>query len=103
VYLDQDISTTRQRLCRKLAERQLATVAGKDSFCTLELSSLRRELDALDMVWSDLQLWATVASGSLVYPLSSDVETELEVVELLVELTIVVLQTQVSANFVPFS
>ena len=55
------------------------------------------------MVWSDLQLWATVASGSLVYTLSSDVETELEVVELLVELTIVVLQTQVSADFVPFS
>lgn len=55
------------------------------------------------MVWSDLQLWATVASGSLVYPLLSDVEAELEVVELLVELTIVVLQTQVSADFVPFS
>ena len=62
-----------------------------------------RELDALGMVWSDLQLWATVASGPLVYPLSGDVEAELEVVELLVELTIVVLQTQVSADFVPFS
>jgi hypothetical protein len=55
------------------------------------------------MVWSDLQHWATVASGPLVYPLSSDVEAELKVVELLVELTIVVLQTQVSADFVPFS
>ena len=55
------------------------------------------------MGWADLQLWGTVASGPLVYPLSSDVEAELEVVELLVELTIVVLQTQVSADFVPFS
>jgi hypothetical protein len=55
------------------------------------------------MVWSDLQLWATVASGPLVYPLLGDFEAELEVVELLVELTIVVLQTQVSADFVPFS
>jgi hypothetical protein len=41
--------------------------------------------------------------GPLVYPLSGDVEAELEVVELLIELTIVVLQTQVSADFVPFS
>jgi hypothetical protein len=55
------------------------------------------------MVWSDLQLWVIVASGPLVYPLSGDVEAELEVVELLVELTIVVLQTQVSADFVQFS
>ena len=39
----------------------------------------------------------------LVHPLSGGVEAELEVVELLVELTIVVLQTQVSADFVPFS
>jgi hypothetical protein len=41
--------------------------------------------------------------GPLVYPLSGDVEAELEVVELFVELTIVVLQTQVSADVVPFS
>jgi hypothetical protein len=39
----------------------------------------------------------------LVHPLSGGVEAELEVVELLVELAIVVLQTQVSADFVPFS
>ena len=36
----------------------------------------------------------------LVHPLSDDVEAELEVVELLVELTIVVLPTQVSADLV---
>jgi hypothetical protein len=41
--------------------------------------------------------------GPLVYPLSGDVEAQLEVVELLVKLTIVVLQMQVSADFVPFS